>query len=111
MASVDEKHYESLKNELVSSTEMFYTKEAAEFLAQNSFSDYLKKVEDRILQEISRVEQYLGEKCRPRLLKTVDHVLVVKHLDLYLENFPVFLEEKRMEGFFLSFFDFLGCFD
>jgi cullin 1 len=43
----------------LAATEDYYKKESQSFLAENSISDYLKKVEARLEEEARRVDLYL----------------------------------------------------
>ncbi|KAG6848747.1 hypothetical protein H0H93_014413 [Arthromyces matolae] len=78
-------------------TEEYYKKESESFLAANSVSDYLKKVEDRLKEEEDRVERYLHTKTRKELIAKCDDVLIRQHSELMWESFQSLLDFDKDE--------------
>ncbi|KAG6831984.1 hypothetical protein H0H87_003128 [Tephrocybe sp. NHM501043] len=78
-------------------TEEYYKKESDSFLAANSVSDYLKKVEDRLREEEDRVERYLHNKTRKELINKCDDVLIRQHSELMWESFQGLLDFDKDE--------------
>ncbi|VDN02502.1 unnamed protein product [Thelazia callipaeda] len=73
-------------------TETYFANEAAEFIATNSVTDYMKKVENRLKEEKERCNLYLHESTQDLLAKTLEKVLITKQLDLFQCEFGNLLE-------------------
>ncbi|XP_065202116.1 cullin-3-B [Planococcus citri] len=63
----------------------FYKVESQKFLAENSASVYIKKVEARINEEASRAKHYLDESTEPRIVEVVEQELIKKHMKTVVE--------------------------
>lgn len=59
--------------------------ESQKFLAENSASVYIKKVEARINEEASRAKHYLDESTEPRIVEVVEQELIKKHMKTVVE--------------------------
>ncbi|KAF8076837.1 Cullin [Lyophyllum atratum] len=88
---------EHLEGPFLDATEEYYKKESDSFLASNSVSDYLKKVEDRLKEEEDRVERYLHTKTRKELISKCDDVLIRQHAELMWESFQNLLDFDKDE--------------
>jgi cullin 1 len=82
---------------LLAATEAYYARESDSFVVENSVSDYLQKVEERLDEEEDRVERYLHPTTRRSLITTCEHVLVRAHAELMWENFKSLLEYDKYE--------------
>ncbi|XP_022710351.1 cullin-3-like isoform X2 [Varroa jacobsoni] len=69
---------------LQQSTE-FYRSESQRFLADNSASSYVAKVEQRINEESQRAKHYLDEGTEEAIVKVVEHELITVHMKTVLE--------------------------
>eukprot|EP00007_Cunea_sp_BSH-02190019_P009730 CAMPEP_0174244780 /NCGR_PEP_ID=MMETSP0417-20130205/36623_1 /TAXON_ID=242541 /ORGANISM="Mayorella sp, Strain BSH-02190019" /LENGTH=756 /DNA_ID=CAMNT_0015324503 /DNA_START=51 /DNA_END=2321 /DNA_ORIENTATION=- len=78
-------------------TSLFYTQESAQFIASNTVSDYMRKVEGRFQEEDLRVGQYLHETSRTALMKTLELVLIDAHKEAMWGIFQELLHESREE--------------
>lgn len=69
----------------------FYKVESQKFLAENSASVYIKKVEARINEESDRAKHYLDESTESRIVEVVEEELIKKHMKTIVEvsSFPV----------------------
>jgi cullin 1 len=79
-------------------TEQFYRLEAATFLVHNSVTEYLKKVAQRLDEEVHRVQSYLHSSTLAALIKRVEEVLIRDQLDvIYIES-KTLLRDERHQG-------------
>ncbi|XP_076634307.1 cullin 3 isoform X1 [Colletes latitarsis] len=63
----------------------FYKMESQKFLAENSASVYIKKVETRICEESERAKHYLDESTEPRIVEVVEEELIKIHMKTIVE--------------------------
>ncbi|XP_026689057.1 cullin-3-like [Diaphorina citri] len=63
----------------------FYKMESQRFLAENSASVYIKKVEARINEEAERAKHYLDESTESRIVEVVEEELIKKHMRTIVE--------------------------
>ncbi|XP_051158139.1 cullin-3 [Leptopilina boulardi] len=63
----------------------FYRMESQKFLAENSASVYIKKVEARISEESDRAKHYLDESTEPRIVEVVEDELIKIHMKTIVE--------------------------
>ena len=67
-------------------TRSFYRRESRLFLSKNSCSDYLKKVEVRLFEEMARVRNYLHTSTRPKLQHIIESELISAHAPVLVES-------------------------
>lgn len=76
-------------------TRDFYMIESADYVGNNSISDYMKKVEHRLQEEEVRVELYLHQRTWNPLLSVCKAELISKHKAQMASQFqPLLLEDK-----------------
>ncbi|XP_011310038.1 cullin-3 [Fopius arisanus] len=63
----------------------FYRMESQKFLAENSASVYIKKVEARISEESERAKHYLDESTESRIVEVVEEELIKVHMKTIVE--------------------------
>ncbi|XP_071636593.1 cullin-3-like [Temnothorax longispinosus] len=63
----------------------FYKGESQKFLARNSVSEYIEKVEARIREESERAKHYLDESTESRIVKVVEEELIKVHIKTIVE--------------------------
>lgn len=63
----------------------FYRLESQEFIASNSCSEYMKKVEIRLKEEQARVSHYLDPTTDPKIREVTERELISAHMKLLLE--------------------------
>ena len=78
-------------------TKIFYDQESAQFVAENSVVEYMKKAETRLEEEKSRVGLYLHPDILGPLNKTCLEALVSAHAPLFREEFQVLLDNERQD--------------
>eukprot|EP00954_Amorphochlora_amoebiformis_P021771 1348716-Amorphochlora_amoeboformis.AAC.1 len=81
-----EVYQEVFERELLQTTAQFYQHESQNFMAQNTVSDYLKKIEVRINEEEKRATTYLDKSTHPKLRKVVQDELITKYAMQLVEN-------------------------
>lgn len=63
--------------------------ESQKFLAENSASVYIKKVEARIAEESERAKHYLDESTESRIVEVVEEELIKVHMKTIVEVYIV----------------------
>lgn len=63
----------------------FYKVESQKFLAENSASVYIKKVEARINEESERAKHYLDDSTESHIVAVVEEELIKKHMKTIVE--------------------------
>lgn len=58
----------------------FYQTESQKFLAENSASLYVRKVEERLEEEANRARHYLDPSTEPKIVKALEDELIAKHM-------------------------------
>eukprot|EP00052_Salpingoeca_macrocollata_P033837 m.9708 g.9708 ORF g.9708 m.9708 type:complete len:752 (-) comp5624_c0_seq1:178-2433(-) len=86
---------EAFETKFLEQTEQFYLRETQEFLANNTATEYLKKVETRLEEENNRVQLYLHESTKEALARKCEDVMISRHLPLLHGEFKGLLEEDR----------------
>ena len=87
-----------LEEAFLTATQTYYTAESAKFIAENSVTDYMKKVEARLKEESDRVEVYLHPSTDEKLLKRCDQVLIEGQKSLLHDCFLGLLENEQSDG-------------
>jgi len=86
------KHFEV---PLLGATEKYYKLKSVAFLAENSISGYLKKVEEWLREEEGRVERYLNTETRKPLISSCVRVLIREHLGSMYEASVSFFDHGK----------------
>ncbi|KAL8681909.1 MAG: hypothetical protein Q9224_005105 [Gallowayella concinna] len=81
----------------LAATKAYYEKESAQFVAENSVVEYMKKAEIRLEEEKDRVGLYLHPDIMTPLMKNCLEVLVTGHSPLLRDEFQVLLDNGRQE--------------
>lgn len=71
--------------------------ESQKFLAENSASVYIKRVEARIMEEAERAKHYLDESTERRIVEVVEEELIKKHMKTIVEVRTVLLSDTVVE--------------
>ena len=78
-------------------TSKYYENESAQFVAENSVVEYMKKAETRLTEEKERVGLYLHPDIMNPLMKVCLQVLVTGHSALLRDEFQACLDNDRQE--------------
>ena len=81
----------------LAATKTYYQQESAQFVAENSVVEYMKKAETRLEEEKNRVGLYLHPDIMNPLMKTCLEVLVSEHSPLLRDEFQVLLDHNRQD--------------
>ncbi|XP_003737732.1 cullin-3 [Galendromus occidentalis] len=76
---------EDFERPFIQQSTEFYRSESQRFLADNSASSYVLKVEQRIHEESQRAKHYLDESTEESIVKVVEHELITVHMKTVLE--------------------------
>lgn len=83
--------------EFIHATELFYTSESSKYISENSISDYMKKVEQRLSEEVRRVQQYLHPSTEAQLIQKCEKVLIEKHVEQIQGEFQALLQDDKTD--------------
>ncbi len=76
---------EDFENHFLAVSSEFYKVESQKFLAENSASVYIRKVEQRIMEEGARATHYLDESTEFRIVDVVETELIKAHMKNIVE--------------------------
>jgi len=79
---------ECFEDQFLDHTRKFYQDESVQYISQNTCSDYLRKAEQRIKEEKSRVENYLHESTMEKIHELCDEEWILAHYTtlIHMEN-------------------------
>lgn len=78
-------YVEDFEQPFLSESREFYQSESQKFLAENSASMYIKKVEARINEEAERATHYLDKTTEEPIVKVLEEELISKHMKTIVE--------------------------
>eukprot|EP00659_Diplonema_papillatum_P019229 gene19229-29613_t len=82
-------------------TGQFYQREASKWVVENSATEYMKKAEQRLMEEAQRAEAYLHRNSEKRLIKVVEEKLLADQQKQLLEmedtGFVALLRDNRLD--------------
>ncbi|KAL4220045.1 Cullin-3 [Mactra antiquata] len=78
-------YVEDFEQPFLSESREFYQTESQKFLAENSASMYIKKVEARINEEAERATHYLDKTTEEPIVKVLEEELISKHMKTIVE--------------------------
>ncbi|MCJ1351722.1 MAG: hypothetical protein MMC33_001706 [Icmadophila ericetorum] len=81
----------------IKATNLYYKQESAQFVAENSVVEYMKKAEIRLDEEKARVSLYLHPDIMVPLMKECLEVLVTAHSPLLRDAFQNLLDTDRQD--------------
>ena len=91
---------DQFETSFIYTTEAYYRRESETFLAEKkSVPEYLKKVEERLLEEENRVERYLHTNTRKKLINKCVTVLIREHDELIWDSFQNLLDHDQDKDF------------
>jgi cullin 3 len=78
-------YYEDFEDPFLQQSAEFYRRESQNFLAENSASVYIRKVDERIREESERANHYLDKSTEPRIVKVLEDELISSHMKTIVE--------------------------
>jgi len=79
----------------------FYRMESSKWIAEDSATQYMRKAEDRLLQEQARAQAYLHATSEPTLIRCVEKELLAEHQKTLIEmehsGVVALLRDQRMD--------------
>lgn len=76
---------EDFERQFLEASSQFYRVESQNFISENSCSDYMKKVEQRIKEEMERVQHYLDAATESKIKEVVERELITQHMKTLVE--------------------------
>lgn len=78
-------YYEDFEDPFLQQSAEFYRRESQNFLAENSASVYIRKVDERIKEESERANHYLDKSTEPRIVSVLEEELISAHMKTIVE--------------------------
>ncbi|KAJ9462762.1 Cullin-1 [Diplonema papillatum] len=75
----------------------YYEREAKRWMAENSTTEYMKKAEQRLNEELQRAEAYLHRNSEKPLIRVVEQKLLETLLNLEETGFIALLQDNRLD--------------
>jgi cullin 1 len=85
------------QEEFVASTATYYQKESSDYLATQSVVDYMKRAEQRLLEESNRVDLFLHPSTKKPLLAKTEDVLIKAHKEVLEGEFQGLIDGDRQD--------------
>lgn len=76
---------EDFERPFLESSALFYRVESQEFISSNSCADYMKKVDNRLKEELNRVNHYQDASTEPKIREVVERELITVHMKTLIE--------------------------
>jgi cullin-4 len=89
-------------------TEVYYKKEASEMLKNFEICRYLDNTEERIKEELDRIEEYLDKSSENKLVALIERIFITENLQVILSNGFEFLMENHRLGNLKQLYYFLN---
>lgn len=78
-------YFEDFEEPFLQQSAEFYRVESQIFLAENSASVYIRKVDERIREESERAIHYLDKSTEPRIVMVLENELISAHMKTIVE--------------------------
>ncbi len=78
-------YYEDFEEPFLQQSAEFYRRESQSFLAENSASVYIRKVDERLREESERANHYLDKSTEPRIVRVLEDELITAHMKTIVE--------------------------
>ena len=72
-------YQQDFERSFLMTSQTFYHEESLKYLTENTCPAYMKKAEDRLMEEQNRVSRYLHESTGPKLIRIVEGELIHRH--------------------------------
>lgn len=91
-------YFSDFENKFLESTELFYREESEVGISTLEPAVYLEKISKRLEEENERVDHYIDESTRSRLIPLLDRILIKDHIGTLLStSFETLLELNNKE--------------
>ncbi|KAI9178798.1 ubiquitin ligase (cullin) of SCF [Blastocladiella emersonii ATCC 22665] len=92
-----ETYKHTFEDKFLTATSTYYKAESSKFLAENSVTEYMKKAETRLAEELDRVKMYLHASTEATLIRLCEERLILDHDAVLRDEFQVLLASDKNE--------------
>ena len=88
---------EYFESYIITATDEYYTIESQKFIESNKFTDYMKYVTLKLVDEETRISRYLHDSSTKSIINTCQQVFITRRISTYLEEFYLLLDNQALD--------------